>query len=241
MRSSALLRSYKRARNFRRAMLVIFFAVFLATICYAAPWVPYGLTENDYNQRVAPMAFLCLAAAISAFGAVHMRERSQRLEQTLLTWTSLHEGLGDLRRREYFFERVAIACQRAQADGAPFAVVVLRLDGTEGVDLEGAILTLESKIAGEQRFSVLGPREIGVIATSETPAEAEAYATGLCLALANSRRAGAASAGSGWSLFGVDAVEAGALVGIARSRLHGDASSPADDSGLDQEKKVVAA
>ena len=49
-----------------------------------------------------PLVFLLLVlmfvAAAFAFAAVLLRALSNRVEQTMLAWTSVNDGLGDLRR-----------------------------------------------------------------------------------------------------------------------------------------------
>ena len=224
MRSSSLISAYKRARHFRKAMLVTFFAVFIATLLYAIPWLPYGLTVEDYDQRLTVLILLVMAAAVSAFGAVYLREASMRMQQTIDTYATVQEGLGDLRRREYFYERIVYECDLAEARRGEFAVIALRLEErptsslTEG-KLAEAIGALEPMIREQDCVAALGPHEIGVLAPRIRVVDAEAFAERLRARLEATPWDRPMKVLAGWAVYPLDARDAGPLVGVARKRM----------------------
>jgi GGDEF domain-containing protein len=222
--SRSLVQEYERAKAFRKAMLYVFFIVFVATVLWAIPWLPYGLSVGDYNDRTELLVALGLLASISAFGAVYMRDVSRRFEQTLLTWTTVHDGLSDLRRREYFYERVVIECQRAKASGSRFAVIALRFRRDENEAspemLATALHAIEPHLGSNDRVAALASHEIGVLSFRVAAEPVRFLAKRLEDALAEAVAGGDESHISvGWAVYGVDGDDAGALVGMARTRL----------------------
>ena len=230
--SSSLLHEYNRARAFRKAMLYVFFTVFVITVLWAVPWLPYGLSVQDYNRRTELLVALGLMASISAFGAVYLRDVSARFEQTLATWTTVHDGLSDLRRREYFYERVVIECQRAKAGDSKFAVIALRFRKVEAEAspemLATALHAIEPYLGANDRVAALASHEIGVMSFNVAAEPVRFLAKRLEDALAEAVAGGDASHISvGWAVFGVDGYDAGPLVGTARMRLQQASSASA--------------
>jgi GGDEF domain-containing protein len=240
-----LLQSYQRAHLWRKAMLVSFVVIFIAILFWTIPWLPYGFSEEDYNGKVVQLMVLVVTACLTAFGAVYHRDAGHRLEQTMLTWTTVHEGLGDLRQREYLYERIVIECERARHNRREFTVVALRLGEAEDGDSNDALataqaMTMLAPILEESTcIALMGPREIGIMAPHVQMAQAPAYAA---------RAREQVEAGSidlrtpvrvGWAVYPVEAQEAGGLVGLARARLLGkkragpDSASETPDSDPD--------
>ena len=225
-RSSDLLRSYRRSLFWSRLMYAAFFTVFAGALLWAMPWLPYGLEKQDYHPRTAFLLILLSAAWLTALGAVYLRGRSRRVEQTLLTWTTVQQGLSDRRRREYFYDRIVIECERAKMRRGEFTVVALRIEPNgdevfEGRKLELALGALEPLIRDYDCLAALGPHEIGVLAPRITGDDAEAFAESLCTLVREALAGQDAEADvhAGWAVFGAVAPDAGELVGLARSNL----------------------
>ena len=222
-RSNQLQRSYNRTRVFRRFMLVVFFSIFVAVVLWAIPWLPYGLAVEDYNDRLTLLMLLVLAASVSAFGAVYMRDLSDRMEQTVLTWATVHDGLSDMRRREYFYDRIVAECENTHTpDTNQFTVVALRMEkapeGDEAASMEKAMEQVGNTITDTDFLAILGPHEIGVMSLRTGFAEAAAFAERLRSHLASSLQDGS-GVRAGWSVYPQDGNEAAVLLGIARERL----------------------
>jgi GGDEF domain-containing protein len=223
-RSATLLRSYNKALLLSRLMLTAFFVGYVATLVWTIPWFPGGLSTEDYDARTAPLLFLLFFASATAFGAVYLRDRRRRIEQTLLTWNSVHDGLSDLRRREYFYDRIVIECERARTRQSQFTVAVLKLGGegkTPGAQqVSRALSALEPLVKEHDCLASISPHEIGVLAPQVTEREAAAF-TGKIEALVTAAFGAdpnGASVQAGYAIFGRDATDAGELVGTARSR-----------------------
>lgn len=220
--TSDLLRSYQKAQFWRRLILAGFFTVFIATVFYVVPWLPYGLSEADYNGRVTFLLVLMLIATVLAFGAIYLRDLSNRVEQTMLTWTTVNDGLNDLRRREYLFDRIVLECSRAGLAREPFTVVALRVGGSMNSDTEKihrAIKALEPIVRDYDCLASLGPHEIAVLAQGIGTAEAPGLEASLTGIVAEAFPGEEHGISAGHAVFGADATEAGALIGIARERL----------------------
>jgi hypothetical protein len=223
MRSSTLIHAYQRARLLRNVMLVAFGFMFAATLLWVLPWVPWGLSQEDYNEGAGVAVALAFGAWIAAFGAVYLRDQSNRYEQTLVTWSSVHDELGDLRRREYFYERAIIECMRSERTGVTFGVFAVRFGAGESVNSAETATALEA-LAGLIRqtdsLAALGPQEVGVLGAGMGSREAPGFAYRLKSTL--EKATGAADSDQvsvGWAIWGVDGADAGTLVGLARSRM----------------------
>jgi len=223
MRSSTLIHAYQRTRFLRNVMMVAFTFLFVGTLLWVVPWVPWGLTSENYDSGAGVTVALAFGAWIAGFGAVYLRDQSNRYEQTLVTWSSVRDELGDLRRREYFYERAVIECMRSDRTGISFGVFAVRFGSGESVNSAETATALEA-LAGLIRqtdsLAALGPQEVGVIGAGMGNREAPAFAYRLKGTL---EMATGASDGDqvsvGWSIWGTDGIDAGALVGLARSRM----------------------
>lgn len=223
--SSGLLRSYEKALFWRRLILASFFTVFVATLLYVIPWLPYGLSEADYNSRITLLMVLLLMASLLAFAAVYLRDISDRVEQTMLTWNTVNDGLNDMRRREYFFDRIVLECSRSGLMNTPFTVVAMRLTVPQSSDSEKisrAIAVLEPVVRQYDCLSSLGPHEIAVLAHGVDENEAPILAANLAQIVSESFKEvpeASREVAVGYAVFDLDSNEAGALIGIARERL----------------------
>lgn len=223
--SSILFRSYQKAQFWRRLILASFFTVFTCTLLYTIPWLPYGLSPEDYNSRITLMIVLMLFASLLAFAAVYLRDISNRVEQTMMTWNTVNDGLNDLRRREYFFDRIVLECSRAGITKQPFTVIAMRLSVPQSSDSEKinrAIAALEPVVREYDCLSSLGPHEIAVLAHGIDNEEAPILADNLAQLVADAFPEAPEDdrdVCAGFAVFDLDSTDAGSLIGIARERL----------------------
>lgn len=223
MRSSTLIRAYQRSRFLRNLMLVLFGIMVIATLLWVTPWVPIGLTTDDYNSEAGVAVALAFGAWLAAFGAVYLRDKSNRYEQTLVTWSSVHDELGDLLRREYFYERAVIESVRADRTGVSYGVFAVRFSTNENANSAETATALEA-LAGLIRqtdsIAALGPQEVGVLGAGMGTREAPGFAYRLKSTI---EKATGATDGDqvsvGWAIWGTDGTDAGTLLGMARSRM----------------------
>lgn len=248
-RSSGLLRSYHKALFWRRLILASFFTVFVATMLYVIPWLPYGLSVDDYNSRITFLLILMLIGSLLAFAAVYLRDISNRVEQTMLTWKSVNDGLVDMRHREYFFDRVAIECSRSGATQEEFTIVTLRLPSAafdDGARISRAIQALEPVVRDYDCLSSLGPHEIAVLAHGVGQANAAGLSQRLAQIAAGTLDSTVTQrVVAGHAVFDADASEAGSLIAIARERLmrsrqQAEAEAEVTDPGAEPLEDAVA-
>jgi plasmid stabilization system protein ParE len=223
MRSSTLIHAYQRTRFLRNVMLVAFGAMLAVTLLWVIPWVPWGLTEEDYNSEAVVAVTFGFGAWIAAFGFVYLRDQANRYEQTIVTWSSVHDELGDLRRREYLYERTVIECMRAERTGVSFGVFAIHFGIGENVNSAQTATALEA-LAGLIRqtdsLAALGPQEVGVIGAAMGNREAPGFAYRLKSTIemaTGSQNSDLVSVG--WAIWGTDGADADALFGLARSRM----------------------
>jgi GGDEF domain-containing protein len=242
--SSLLLHSYEKAQFWRRLIIAAFFTVFVATMLFTIPWLPYGLTEQDYNSNVQFFVILILIAVCLGFAAVYLRDISNRVEQTMLTWNSVNDGLGELRRREYFFDRIVLECSRAGLTNQHFTIVALRLTVPQSSDAEKiarAIRALEPIVREYDCLSSLGPHEIAVLAHGVGEQEAPLLANNLAQVVTSAFPEVSITDDevvAGYAVFDADSKDAGTLIGIARERLMRNRHRP---SGAPEEAEEAVA
>jgi GGDEF domain-containing protein len=223
-RATGLLRSYKRAIVWRRVMLALFGLLLIAMLFWAIPWFPYGLSTESYDERVTVLMGLVIMACLTAFGTVYHRDLSRRVEVTLLTWSTVHESIGDLRAREYFYDRIVIECNRASAAQAEFTVVAMRLEddsrNSAEAHVQEALRLLRPAISESDCLAVLGPMEIGVLSQKTSREQAAAFTESVRSIIETGDEA-APRVRAGWAVYPVDAEAAGVLVALARERMLG--------------------
>ena len=206
-------------------MLAAFFTLFAATILWVIPWFPYGLSIEDYDSNISLLIGLMMLATTAAFAAIYLRETSRRIEQSFMAWSNVSGEISDWSRREYFLERIALECSRALSDHGSFAVFSLRVSVQPGNSNENVSLSLralEGFAEDYDCFSSLGPDEVGIIALGLQDREAKGRAQQLVQAVIDrfsAEESGAVDIKAGWAVYGKDAEDAGALLGIARERL----------------------
>jgi hypothetical protein len=203
-------------------MLAAFGILAGTALLWALPWVPWGLTSEDYSSGAGIAIGLVCGAWIAAFGAVYLRDQSNRYEQTLVTWSSVHDELGDLRRREYFYERVVIECTRSDRTNVPFSIFAVRFggEGVNSAEVATALEALGGLVRQTDSLAALGPQEVGVLGAGMGNREAPAFAYRLKSTLERATEAEDGDQVSvGWAIWDIDGTDAGSLLGLARSRM----------------------
>jgi GGDEF domain-containing protein len=137
----------------------------------------------------------------------------------------VHEGLGDMRAREYFYDRIVIECDRARAAHSEFTVVAIRLpdDGQNAnndLQIEEALVLLQPSIRESDCLAILGPLEIGILSLNTSGDQAAALTERVRSVLETGDEA-TPRVRAGWAAYPADAEETGALVAVARERMLG--------------------
>lgn len=203
-------------------MLGLFGVMCVGTLLWVLPWVPIGLTRDDYNSDAGLAVALAFGALLCALGAVYFRDKSNRYEQTLVTWSSVHDELGDLLRREYFYERAEIESVRADRSGVSFGVFAVRFSPNENAgsaETANALEALAGMIRQTDSLAALGPQEVAVLGAAMGTREAPGFAYRLKSTIEKATGATDDQVSVGWAIWGTDGTDAGTLLGLARSRM----------------------
>jgi hypothetical protein len=159
-----------------------------------------------------------------------LRDRSRRMNEVLSTYTSVHADITDLRRREYFFDRVVLECQRSRETTEAFAIVVIRVSPAgnqppKAKQIEQALAALQPKVREYDCLSLISPYEIGVLALGVGAGEdAPAFTEMLRNLVAESSANEDLTVGAGYAVYGRGATDAGAMLGKARASFVGRTS-----------------
>lgn len=238
-RSSAfqnLYRSYFQTLKWSRLAMAAFWTVVFFFFLWALPWLPAGMSAEDYTGPVI-FTFSLLGGCILLGGvAITLRSLAWHRRQALVAWTTVYEETTGLRNRRYFLERVGLECERSAGTGVSFAVVLfdLTLTPEQGGEPEAETVTEIMRTAGDvlakhTRLSdivaVIGRTELAVLTpgVSAQAASSTAQRLGLILGLGMETtldKAGYRLALSlGVAPFGPDVPDAGSLLREARARL----------------------
>jgi GGDEF domain-containing protein len=106
------------------------FGAFLFTtiivLLWLVPWLPAGLDTSGYTPRVAFTIYLLAGSAITGLLVLSLQELARRDRQVLTAWASVYDEATGLHTRPYFYDRLALECDRAQQTPEPFSVIVLQ-------------------------------------------------------------------------------------------------------------------
>ncbi len=225
-------KSFHRSVFWSRLTLAAFFTVAVITLIWAIPWFPYGTSVEDYNSRVGMMVLLALAASVFAFVAVRLRDKTRHVESNYATMSTVHNRLTDLRRREYFYDRLLLECDRARQTGGTFAVVVLRTQAEDASthDMAAVQRVMEAMEPFAKEYDWLAPigvQEVALFSPLDDRSGARQFAEDLRDRVQSSLALPGVRLGAGWAAYGPELAEAGDLLGQARRSVTRPDLSPA--------------
>jgi diguanylate cyclase (GGDEF)-like protein len=135
------------------------------------PWLPGGLSKEDYTEQVTLTLLLGGLCVILGVGALVLREHLRRTREALLAWTAVYDETTGLYNRRYFFDRLSLECERARRQGATFSLILMRFEhstghgrGPSGGVLRrlGAVLT--RTVRSNDLVALVGANELAVVA-----------------------------------------------------------------------------
>ncbi len=98
----------------------------MIVLLWIVPWLPAGLDTSGYTPRVAFTIYLLAGSAITGLLVLSLQELARRDRQVLTAWASVYDEATGLHTRTYFYDRLALECDRAQHMPEPFSVIVLQ-------------------------------------------------------------------------------------------------------------------
>ena len=180
-----------------RLMVVAFWAAMGYFIFWAVPWFPGGLNEKDYTERVAFTFVLGGTCGFLGISTLIVREYLRRTRESLLAWRAVYDDTTGLYNRQYFYDRLALECERARRQGTTFSLIVMRFEHRAGrgrrpdADSLRRLSTALGRTArANDLAAVLGGNELAVAAIGVSrkmlPQVRERFETALEASLADS-------------------------------------------------------
>ena len=137
----------------------------------AVPWLPGGLSEEDYTEQVTLTLIFGGLCVILGVGTLILREHLRRTREALLAWTTVYDETTGLYNRRYFFDRLSLECERARRQGATFSLILMRFEHSAGHGRgpsSGALRRLGAALTRTMRsndlVALLGGNELAVVA-----------------------------------------------------------------------------
>ena len=225
----ALHRSYYRWLRLSRLVIVAFFAVAVVFFFWITPWLPGGLDRDDYTSEVAFTVYLLAFMGMLGIIGLALRARVERMRESLLAWSAVYDEATGLHTKTYFYDRLAMECERAARGGGVFTVVVLQvraLGARRPVLSHRHLQRLAERVSAlihrTDLVAMLSGNELAVLAVAVGKEEREELLTRLRGAVAAElpRLLGdkpQAVVGAGAATYGAQGTEPGALAQAARA------------------------
>jgi GGDEF domain-containing protein len=189
------------------ALLATGIAIVLTAVLaiWAMPWLPIGMSWDDYTSAVRVSVVLAIGGALMGLVGAYLGGVTGREGGLIETLQSILERRVRVRNRQQFRNRLVRECRRARRDRrCSLSLVLVRVLQNDDVDGPGATSVLEDVaqvVAATVRSSdvpgIAGDGEIGVIAIDANSAAREAIVARLRRALVSYSAELAMSSGSG--------------------------------------------
>jgi len=103
--------------------------IFMAVIAlfWLIPWMPAGLDTSAYTPQIGFTVYLLASVALLGLIALAVQERTRRNRESLIVLSTVYDEVTGLHNRTYFFDRLALECDRARNTGDPFSVIILQI------------------------------------------------------------------------------------------------------------------
>ncbi len=230
-----LHQSYFLTLKWSRLAMAAFWTVAVLFFLWAIPWLPAGMSVEDYSAQVAFTFSLLGGCALLGGAAMTLRAIAHRRREALVAWTTVYDETTGLRNRRYFLERLRLECEQAAERSSDFALILFALRPTGGPSVQqdqstaAALRSAGKVLAGHTRLSdmvaVIGPRELVVLTPGLGPGVAEPTAHRLSRILLREVEEWADKPQKhpglrvGVAVFGGETTEPAALLRAARSQL----------------------
>jgi len=204
----------------------------VALAIWAMPWVPVGMTRDDYSPRVVAALLLAMGSTLMWLAAAFTWGLAGADRQLVEILHSLLGRRARLRNRHQFYNRLARECRRARRERrSSLSLFLVRLSTGEDREgnraLEHVAHALMAAVRSSDVVGIAGDSEIGILAIGAGGKALEIIGARLRRALAAalaelSEDAAATSvpeASLGVSTLGPDATEPGHLLVAARASL----------------------
>jgi diguanylate cyclase (GGDEF)-like protein len=126
-RPTSMFRNYHRW--LRASRLAVGSFIFMAAIAllWLIPWMPAGLDTGAYTPQIGFTVYLLASVALLGLVALAVQERTRRNRESLIVWSTVYDEVTGLHNRTYFYDRLALECERARRSGEVFSVIILQI------------------------------------------------------------------------------------------------------------------
>jgi len=174
------------------ALLATGIAIVLTLVLavWAMPWLPIGMTWDDYTPAVRVSALLAAASALTGLVGAYLGGVTGREGGLVETLQNLLGNRARLRNRQQFRNRLERECARARRDRRSFlSLILVRVqqgdDPCDASVLEGVGQIVAATMRSSDVPGIAGDDEVGVIAIGADSAAREAIVGRLRRALAS--------------------------------------------------------
>jgi diguanylate cyclase (GGDEF)-like protein len=164
-------RRYHTLLRRSRLTVLAFWAAMAYFLFRAIPWLPGGLSEDDYNAQLTATLVLGGVCAALGIGALVFRENLRRTREAVLAWSTVYDDTTGLYNRRYFYDRLALECERARRQSTTFSLILMRLEhsaGSKRGPSPSALRRLAAALTRAARsndlVALLGGNELAVVA-----------------------------------------------------------------------------
>jgi diguanylate cyclase (GGDEF)-like protein len=126
-RPRVAFRNYHRWLRLSRLAVGSFIFMSVIALLWLVPWLPYGLDTSAYTPQMGFTVYLLGSCASLGVIALVMQERSRRNRESLMVWSTVYDEVTGLHNRTYFFDRLALECERARRSGEVFSVIIIQI------------------------------------------------------------------------------------------------------------------
>jgi diguanylate cyclase (GGDEF)-like protein len=127
LRPRVVFRSYHRWLRLSRLAVGSFIFMSAIALLWLIPWTPAGLNTSYYTPQMGFTVYLLASCAALGVIALAVQERARRTREFLTVWSTVYDEVTGLHNRTYFFDRLALECERARRSGEVFSVIILQI------------------------------------------------------------------------------------------------------------------
>ena len=163
------VRAYRQSKALASLFTMGAAALAVVLAIWAMPWVPVGMTRDDYSAHLLVALALAMGSILMALIAAFTRGLASGHVQLAEIWHTLLGKRVRLRNRQQFCNRLARECHRAQRERrSSLSLILVRVSEGEDRDGEQALEHVAHALMAAMRSSdvvgMAGDNEIGILA-----------------------------------------------------------------------------
>lgn len=139
-------------------------------LLWAIPWLPSGLSTEDYTPQVAFTLYLILGTALLGLTALLLHHLARRRQATLMAWSAVYDQKTGLHNRAYLYNLLSLECDRSLESKSTFSLLVFQFHGagdgpaTSPDNLRSLAEVIRRTIRSNDVVALLGDTELAVLA-----------------------------------------------------------------------------